>query len=105
MVRESFDDLPIYEIKDDRPLVDQRNGRAQCGHEGCILEAYHAGAYDDDFSRQSAQVGKVISIYDAMVIKGDLWAVRGSRAALNQNLRRFNSDPSAAALNFDGVRI
>jgi len=35
-------------------------------HEGCVLEADHAGTHHDDFFRKAIQVSKVIRIHNAM---------------------------------------
>src|SRR6266446_8585566 len=106
VVRQRFDDLPIHEIQNNRPLVDQRNLGAESSHKGCVLEAYDASSHYDDFFRQTTQIAKVIGIHDAMVVKGNVRAVRGPRAAGNQDLTAFESDPFAiAALNFQCVRV
>src|SRR5229473_5760395 len=70
VVRQRFDDLPIDEIQNNGPLVDQRNLGAEGSHEGCVLEAYDAGSHYDDFFRQTTQIAEVIGIHNAMVVKG-----------------------------------
>ena len=55
---------------------------------------------------QATQIAKVIGIHNAMVVKGNVRAVRGSGTAGNQDLAAFESDPFAiAALNFQCVRV
>ena len=105
MVEERFDDFPIYELKNYLPLVNQSNIGTQGSHEGCVLEANHSGPHHDDLFRQTTQVAKVICVHNVMVVKGNLRAVRGSRAASNQDLRRFESNPFAVALNFHSMGI
>jgi hypothetical protein len=105
VVGQRFDDLPIYEVEYDWPLVDQCNLGTQSRHERCVLEAHHAGAYDDDLFRETVQLGKVIGIHDATIVKGNVGAVRGPRAAGNQDLRRFEFNPFAAVLNFHCMGI
>src|SRR5260370_4080150 len=56
VVRQRFDDLPIHEIQNNRPLVDQRNLGAEGSHKGCVLEAYHASSHYDEFFRQDTQI-------------------------------------------------
>src|SRR5260370_41419526 len=60
VVRQRFDDLPIHEIQNNRPLVDQRNLGAESSHKGCVLEAYHASSHYDDFFRQAAETATEI---------------------------------------------
>ena len=72
VVRQRFDDLPIHELQNGGPLVDQRDIGTQCSHKGGVLEAHHAGADNDDFFRKTTQVGKVICIHNAVVVKGNL---------------------------------
>src|SRR5712671_4590399 len=106
VVRQRFDDLPIHEIQNNRPLVDQRNLGAEGSHEGCVLEAHDASSHYDDFFRQATQIAKVIGIHNAMVVKGNVRAVRGPGTAGNQDLMAFESDPFAIAiLNFQCVRV
>jgi len=62
--------LPIHEIQNNRPLVDQRNLGAEGSHKGCVLEAYDASSHYYDFFRQATQIAKVIGIHNAMVVKG-----------------------------------
>src|SRR5216683_5924810 len=81
VVRQRFDDLPIHEIQNNRPLVDQRNLGAESSHKGCVLEAYDASSHYDDFFRQATQIAKVVGIHDAMIVKGNVRAVRGPCAA------------------------
>src|SRR5260370_12507976 len=106
VVRQRFDDLPIHEIKNNRPLVDQRNLGAERSHQGCVLEAYDASSHYDDFFRQATQIAKVVGIHNAMVVKGNVRAVRGPSTAGNQDLTAFEPDPLAiAAPNFQCVRV
>src|SRR5258707_14085803 len=106
VVRQRFDDLPIHEVQNNRPLVDQRNLGAERSHKGRVLEAYDASSHYDDFFRQATQIAKMIGIHNAMVVKGNVRAVRGPGTAGNQDLTAFESDPFAiAALNFQGVRV
>src|SRR5712672_2507661 len=106
VVRQRFYDLPIHEIQNNRPLVDQRNLGAERSHKGCVLEAYDASSHYDDFFRQATQIAKVIGIHNAMVVKGNLRAVRGPRATGNQDLMTFESDRFAIAVqNFHCVRV
>src|SRR2546429_10000190 len=91
MEEERFDDFPIYELQDDWPLINQRDIGTQGRHEGCVLETYDTGANHDDLFRQTNQVGKVVCIDNAVVVKGDAWAVSGSRATSNEYLLRFDS--------------
>src|SRR5258707_613328 len=106
VVRQRFDDLPIHEIQNNRPLVDQRNLGTESSHKGCVLEAYDAGSHYDDFVRQATQIAKVIGIHNAMVVKGNVWAVRGPGTAGNQDLSAFEPDLLAiAAPNFQRVRV
>src|SRR5258707_14111853 len=51
VVRQRFDDLPIDEIQNNGPLVDQRNLGAERSHKGCVLEAYAASSDTDDLFR------------------------------------------------------
>src|SRR5258708_23897927 len=76
VVRQRFDDLPIHEIQNNRPLVDQRNLGAESSHKGCVLEAYDASSHYDDFVRQATQIAKVIGIHNAAVVKGEVRGVR-----------------------------
>ena len=105
MVRQRFDDLPVYEVEYGWPLVDQGNLGTQSRHERRVLEAHHTGAYDDDLFRKAIQVSKVIRIHNAMVVEGNVWAVSRSRAASNQDLRRIESSTFALALNFHCMGI
>src|SRR5712691_8968934 len=106
VVRQRFDDLAIHEIQNNRPLVDQRNLGTERSHKGCVLEAYNASSHYDDFFRQATQIAKVIGIHNAMVIKGNVRAVRGPGTAGNQDLSAFEPDPLAiAAPNFQCVRV
>src|SRR5438034_7209207 len=106
VVRQRFDDLPIHEIQNNRPLVDQRNFGTESSHKGCVLEAYDASPHYDDFFRQATQIAKVIGIHNAMVVKWNVRSVRGPGTAGNQDLTAFESDPFAiAALNFQCVRV
>src|SRR6266852_5083633 len=106
VVRQRFDHLTIHEIQNNRPLVDQRNLGAESSHKGCVLEAYDASSHYDDFFRQATQIAKVIGIHNAMVVKGNVRAVRGPGTAGNQDLTAFESDRFAiAALNFQCVRV
>src|SRR5438445_9843042 len=93
VVRQRFDDLPIHEIQNNRPLVDQRNLGTESSHKGCVLEAYDASSHYDDFFRQATQIAKVIGIHNAMVIKGNVRAVRGPGTAGDQDLSAFEPDP------------
>src|ERR1700678_1902436 len=77
MVRERFDDLPIHEIENNRPLVYHGSLGAQGSHEGGVLEAYDAGSHHDDFFWKATQIAKVIGIHNATVIKGNVRAVCG----------------------------
>ena len=38
---------------------------------------YHAGSHHDDFFRKSTQVGKVICVHNATIIKRNVWACAG----------------------------
>src|ERR1700686_1901318 len=106
VVRQRFDDLPIHEIQNNRPLVDQRNLGTEGSHEGCVLEAHDAGSHYDDFFRQTAQIAEMIGIHNAMVVKGNVRAVRGPGSTGNQDLTAFESDPfDIAVLNFQCVRV
>src|SRR6266853_2192742 len=106
VVRQRFDDLPIHEIQNNRPLVDQRNLGAERSHKGCVLEAYNASSHYDDFFRQATKIAKVVGNHNAMVVKGNVRAVGGPGTAGNQDLTAFESDPFAiAALNFQCVRV
>src|SRR6266851_2180822 len=106
VVRQRFDDLPIHEIQNNRPLVDQRNLGTESSHKGCVLEAYDASSHYDDFFRQATQIAKVVGIHNAMVVKGNVRAVRGPGTAGNQDLSAFEPDPLAiAAPNFQCVRV
>src|ERR1700732_582827 len=100
MVGERFDNLPIYKLQKDWPLVDQRNIGSQCSHKGCVLEAHHPGSHDDDLFRKTNQGGKMVCIHNWMVVKRNRSAVRGSRAASDQDLRPFDSGRFTVALNF-----
>src|SRR5882724_8687961 len=106
VVRQRFDDLPIHEIQNSRPLVDQRNLGTEGSHKGCVLEAYDASTHYDDFFRNATQIAKVIGIHNAMVVKGNVRAVRGPGTAGNQDLSAFEPDPLAIAVpNFQCVRV
>src|ERR1700681_1223125 len=76
VVRQRFDDLPIDEIQNNGTLVDQRNLGLEGSHIGCVLEAYDAGSHYDDFFREATQIAKVVGIHNAMVVKGNVRAVR-----------------------------
>src|SRR5712672_233642 len=69
VVRQRFDDLPIHEVQNNRPLVDQRNLGPEGSHKGCVLEAYDASSHYDDFFWKATQIAKVISIHNATVVK------------------------------------
>src|SRR6202140_5068583 len=105
VVRKRFDDLPIDEIQNNGPLVDQRSLCAEGRHKGCVLEAYDASSHYDDFFREATQIAKVVGIHNAMVVKGNVWAVGGTGTAGNQDLTALQSDPFAIALNSHRVRI
>src|SRR5258707_6561570 len=105
VVRQRFDDLPIHEIQNNRPLVDQRNLGTERSHKGRVLEAYDASSHYDDFFRQATQIAKVIGIHNAMVVKGNVRAVRGPGTAGDQDLTAFESDPLAVVLNFHRLRV
>jgi hypothetical protein len=106
VVRQRFDDLPIHEIQNNRPLVDQRNLGTEGSHKGCVLEAYDAGSHYDDFFRETTQIAKVIGVHNATVVKGNVRAVRGPGTAGNQDLTAFEPDSFAfAALNLECVRV
>ena len=89
MVRQRFNDLPIHEIQNNRPLVDQRNLGAERSHKGCVLEAYNASSHYDDFFRQATQIAKVIGVHNAMVVKGNVRAVRGP--GIQANVQRLKN--------------
>src|ERR1700733_5454441 len=106
MVRERFDDLPIHEIENNRPLVYQGNLGTQGSHKGGVLEAYDAGSHHDDFFRKATQIAKVIGIHNATVVKGNVRAVGGPGTAGNQDLAAFESDRLAIAVqNLHCVRV
>src|SRR5260370_1377693 len=106
VVRQRFDDLPIHEIQNNRPLIDQRNLGTESSHKGCVLETHDASSHHDDFFRQATQIAKVIGINNAMVVKGDVRAMGGPRTAGDQDLTTVESDRFAiAALNFQCVRV
>ncbi len=90
MVRQRFDDLPIHEIENNRPLVYQGNLGAQGSHKGGVLEAYDASSHHDDFFRKATQIAKVIGIHNATVVKGNVRAVGGPGTAGNQDLTGFD---------------
>src|SRR5260370_1333668 len=92
VVRQRFDDLAIHEIENNWSLVDQSNLGTQGSHKGCVLEAYDATAHDDDFFRKATQIAKMICVNNAMVVKGDVWAMRGPSTAGNQDLTAFDPD-------------
>ncbi|HLM98513.1 MAG TPA: M20/M25/M40 family metallo-hydrolase [Bryobacteraceae bacterium] len=68
-----------------------------------LRDSHYAGSNYDDFFRKTTQVAKVICIHNAMVVKGDIRAVRRPGTAGNQDLIPFNSNPFA--LNLHCVRI
>jgi hypothetical protein len=57
----------------------------------------------DDFWK-TTQVGKVIGIHNAMVVKG-MSGLCAGRVPQAQDLTPFDSNPFAVALNFHSVRI
>ena len=85
-------------------MVDRRNLGTRAVADS--TQAYDAGSHDDDYFPQATQIAKVIGIHNAMVVKGNVRAVRGPGATGNQDLVACDSEPSAiAALNFQCVRV
>src|SRR5437899_8358385 len=101
VVGKCFKDLSIYKFKNGRPLVNQGNIGTQYSHKRCVLKAHNPSSDHNDFFRKTTKGVEVIGIHNATVIKGNLWAVRRSRAACDQDLLCFDASP--LAMNFDCV--
>ena len=97
--------LPDVKLQDGWPLVDHGNISTQCSQKGCVLKAYHAGAHDDDFLREPTQLGKVVCVHDAMIVKRNFRVVSGSRAASNEDFCSSYAKSFAAVMNFHCMRV
>src|SRR5262249_28222270 len=99
-----LDDLPVDEIKQPWPLVQQRNLHSQRGKHGCIVQADDPCSYDDKVSRHLFQAVDLIRIKDALAIHGNFLAVSRTRPARDEDVAGANQLCSFVIANFDLVR-
>src|ERR1700690_381295 len=102
---QTFHNLPIHKIEQGGTLIEQGNFYPKGSEHRSVFQSDYAGAHHNQVSRDFLQTMDLIGIKDSMAVHGDVGAVRGPRAAGDQDVLATNQLRAFVAFNFQGIGI
>src|SRR5262249_21535799 len=102
---EALDDLPVHEIEQHRPLIEERNAHAKRRKHRRVLQSDDAGADDHQLAGQLFEFVHLIRVENPLAVDRYAVIVGRARAAGDKNLGSADDLRSVVAGNFERVRI
>src|SRR5262249_40758421 len=97
--------LAIDKFEQPWALIKQRDFGSERGKHGSVFQTDDSCAHDDQVTRDLLQAMNLIRIEDSLAVYGDVLAVRGARAASDQNVLAAKEMGAVAVRNLHGVSV
>ena len=104
-VHQRVDHLAVHEIEDRRTGLDDGDLDVERRDHRRVLEADHAGAHDDEVLGERVALQELIGIDDPLAVERHRVAVRGPRAAGDQDVLAAHARRAVDGFDFQGVGV